>query len=288
MNQGLLAYPRARRRFTGLLGLPLGLPDPVVYAETAVLSTVTGSGSTNTKSAWAELVASSPIAADGFWISLQTAGNVADYLFDFAFGSAGGERIIIDNLLIDGTGAIYTPCAIYVPLAVPIGERISARHQSTDASMNPYCVVTPVRGGIYSSLRCRKATTYGAATADSGGLSVDPGGSINVKGAWHELTAKTDEPIDYVLVGIGGQNNATRTSMNHFVDIGYGPSGGEKAVVEGILVRQDSASDFLFPPVHMRWPDRIPGGQRLVARQSSSNADATDRLIDIAVVGFTA
>lgn len=289
MNRGLLGYPENYKPLvTTPPGLPFGLPSPVYYSQ-GTLTTITGAAGANTESAWAQVLPAAGITADGFWLFVNYPAITADFLYDIGVGGAGSEVVLVENILVNATPlGLVAPYSVYIPLLIPAGARVAARCQSSDAAASPSLDIQLVKGGVHAAMRCRRATTYGANTADSGGVSIDPGGTINTKGAWTELAPAVEYPIDYMVVGIGGQNNGARTTMDHLVDIGFGPAGAEQVAVANIHVRQLTGGNALFPSVHMRWPTRVPAGQRLVARQSSTNSDATDRLIDVSVVGFTA
>jgi hypothetical protein len=257
------------------------------HATVANGTTVTASASANTKGAYAELSASTGIDADGFYLYVLAGTLLADYLIDVAVGASSSEVDILSNLLCSSpSNNSEAPFEVYIPLPIPAGSRIACRCQSSDSNAALTVSGVIVKGGFYEAMKMNRATTYGADTSDSGGVSIDPGGTINTKGSYSQISAAITNPIRYAIICAGAQNNGVRTSMTHAVDIAYGGAGSETIIVPDINLRQVATS---FDTIQPAWLPRffdLDAGQRLAARQASSNNDATDRLLDIAVVGF--
>lgn len=265
---------------------------PVSYASFghAVVSNgtnVAASASLNTKGSYVELEASAALDADGFYFYVLTGTVAGDYLIDVAIGGAGSEVDIVSNLLCSSpSNNSEAPFEVYIPLPIPAASRISCRCQSSDSSATPTVCGVLAKGGFYKAMRMSRATTYGANTADSGGVSIDPGGTINTKGAYSQLSAAITNPIRYAIICAGSQNNTVRTAMTHTVDIAYGGAGSETVIVPDINIRQVAvAYDGIQPAFTPRFFD-LQAGQRLAARQAASGTDATDRLLDVVVIGF--
>ena len=117
---------------------------------TTLGTTVTGSGSTNTKGSYAQLTAATQHDWAGFFYIFSqlptTTGTGNEVLFDIAIGSGGNEVVIVPNgtSYISGTNPIFDISPIlWIP--IPAGTRISARLQSTVASLVGSCTVY----GIY-------------------------------------------------------------------------------------------------------------------------------------------
>lgn len=281
------------RRFYGLMPpRPFAGFGPISYetfghATVANGTTVTASASTNTKGSYAELSASTGIDADGFYLYVLSGSLAADYLIDIAIGGSGSEVDILSNLLCSSpSNSNEAPYEIYVPLPIAAGSRIACRCQSSDSNAGLTVSGVIAKGGFFEAMKMSRATTYGADTTDSGGVSVDPGATINTKGSYSQISAAITNPIRYAIICAGAQNNTVRTSMTHVVDIAYGGAGSETIIVPDLNLRQIAVS---FDTIQPAWTPRffdLQAGQRLAARQASSNNDATDRLLDIAVVGF--
>jgi len=247
----------------------------------------TCSAGTNSKAAgYTAITTGFSADADGFYLNF-IGGFLADYLVDIALGGAGSEVDILSNLLVCGRSTSFVDaCEVYIPLRIPASTRVSCRAQSSDASATFTMALNPVRGGFYRAMRCTQAETLGAATGDSGGVSVDPGGSAGTKGAWAQLSAATSRRIKQMVVCVGGQNNGTRTDADHRFDIGTGASSSEVVVLGDMYSRQSSITDGFMPNYYHRFID-IPAGTRVAARQVSTITDATDRLADVVAIGFS-
>lgn len=290
MNDGLLRFPLGRDLRAGLFGFPLGLPPFVDTVQSQGLTaSVASPVGTNTKGSWTTVVASCPFNADGFYLMFRN-GAVADFLIDIGVGSNGDavDETIVSNILTSsGTngGACWSTEA-YIPLPVRAGNRIAARIQSTDASQTTAITIRPVSGSFYRAMRMKHATTYGADTSDSGGTQVDPGGSASTKGAYSQVTASTDRPMKAALLCFGSRNNGVfGASHLHYVDIATGTAGGERVIIGDMEMTGEGTNDQ-YSPVWRNAFVNIPAGSRLAARSSDTQTDATDRLWDIAVVGF--
>lgn len=238
----------------------------------------TAHASNNTKGNYAEISSSIPHGSTGIVIhgALATAG---DMLMDLAIGGAGSEVDIFPNLLVSAISAVSF--SVFVPLALPAGQRLSVRCQHTTGGTAMSVEVTLIGGG---GSAMQRVETCGATTADSGGIAVDPGGSINTKGAYSQLIATTAFAYKHVILALGGRNNSANGSANWLVDIAVGAAASEVVIVGDLRLRSDAAHDLVMPP-YFSFPCDIPAGSRIAVRAQSSNADATDRLIDAVLYG---
>lgn len=242
----------------------------------------TGAG-TNTKTSWTD-VSGPDFDTDGFWLTIVgTSSAVADHLVDIGYGNTGDavDVTLISNFLFSGGATFGTAVRVYVPLAIPAGERVAWRHQSSDGSSGLSMQLKYEKGGGYASQRLMKATTYGANTADSGGTSVDPGGSANSKGLYANLGA-ISAAHTYIILCLGTQNNATRTQANHFFDVACGTD----IYCQNLFALQTAGVDLFLPGAIPGFVDPMVVGANMQVRHSSSITDATDRLADAVVIGF--
>lgn len=244
---------------------------------------VTGNAVANTKGDYAELIAATDTASDWLLLMLGRGSATAEFLIDISTGAAASEVVLISNLQIS-TGGTINPVPVLIPIYINAGTRISARCQSTTA------------GGFFSATAHvitskspqhfgRVATTYGAATADSGGTSIDPGAVALTKGSYVQLTASTTSKIEWLVISFGNQANTARTSCGWLVDIATGAGGSEVVKVPNIHIGSHSQSDTV-DPVCLCLPVSIPAGTRIAVRAECSTNDATDRLIDVTLVGI--
>lgn len=251
---------------------------------------ITAPAGANSKGNWQQITASCPIDADGFYIQALVGQGTKDLLFDVGIGGAGSEVAILENVLISspsvGAGDGYSPGHFYVPLPVTAGTRVAGRYQTSSTTNDElFLLLQFVKDDRLRALRCSRATTYGANTADSGGTSVDPGGSVNTKGGWSELSSAITNPIRHAIVCIGSQANGTRTNYSWAADIGIGAALSESVVIPNMYLRARLFDDVLLPHFIER-SVTIRAGQRLAARAQANGTDATDRLFDAVVIGF--
>lgn len=286
MNRGLLGYPLGRGQYQKGLGFPQNaLRSQPQHSGVQVLADATA-GSAHVKGSWV-LSGRCPtdFNADGFSINFLGDNIVADFLVDIALGD-GQENIVVSNLLYTSGVGFNSLQELFFPIAVPANTAMSMRVQSTDGgALFSVGNWTMHRGEPYRSLHCRRSQTYGANTGDSGGTQVDTSGVNQTYGAWVTIADPTIDPIRFLHVCIGGQNNATRADGDHYFDVGYGQPGSEVVLVGTQYFRQVADTDTLYP-AHRSYLVNIPAGQRLAIRQRSGVLDATDRLVDFSIVAF--
>lgn len=241
-------------------------------------------GAANTKGAYTEYVTSTSFDAIGFFISNGSSGGNVDTLHDVAIGAAGSEQIIVPDILISGSNEGVAGNFVYFPIAIPGGTRIALRRQASTAATALNVVVILVGAGALPAQRLQRAVNYGAAAADSGGVSIDPGGVANTKGSWVQIAASTSADIKWLVVCIGNQLNTVRTGATWLLDLAIGAAAAEQLVVPDINLVAQASSDFMNPRL-LGLPVSIPAGTRLAARASCTTTDATDRLFDLVLIG---
>ena len=249
-------------------------------------TTVTASATANTKGAYAQLTASTPQAAGAIIVSL-VAGAAADMLVDLAIGTAGSETVIVANLTTSvGTGGSNNQGApLLLPISIPAGTRLAARCQATVGNSTCQVAVHLLRSTLIMASGLSRVVTLGADTTDSGGTTIDPGATLNTKGAWVQMTASLSIPIRALAIGIGNRANGVSTSANFLIDIGIGGAGSETVLISNIHLREDAGADVVAPNRLPLIPVAIPAGARIAVRAASSITDATDRLLDCILYG---
>lgn len=248
---------------------------------------VAPSSTADTKGSWVELVSSLPQDVVGFILSIVPSDPGINSLMDIGIGASGSEQVILANYLIDSsvssnlTGLHY----LYVPLALPAGTRVALRSQEgVSYGFGMSIGFTGVGPTFLSPAGFQICDTYGANTGDSGGTSVDPGASLNTKGAWVQLSASCED-INYLIVSLGGQENSARTACWWAMDIGIGGAGSEIVVVENLIARASGIVDEVKPAV-MAFPVNIPAGSRIAVRSQCTINNAVDRIFDVILYGF--
>jgi hypothetical protein len=251
---------------------------------TTLGTTLTANASANTKAtSYTTLSASCPIDADGFYLNIIAGTAQRDQLLDIAIGGVGSEVNIISNLQFCNGSASITVADVYIPLPVRAGTRVSARTQASTGSATLVVGLDFVKSR--HALSFKRATTYGANTADSGGTSVDAGAVINTFGGWTEISSAITNPMKYAIVCLGVGANYGRTAAVGVAEIGRGPNPNEVTVAGGLGQLQGTADDVYQPCTFGRLAE-IERGTRLVARARCSLTDAADRLMDVVVIGF--
>lgn len=244
-------------------------------------TTVVAGGSTHTKGSWVELAASTSIDAE--WITVQLDGPEIDesYLFDIGVGAAASESVVIANIPLASN--VVGLRSVTLPLTIPSGSRVSARMQATAALQEADVSIHLSSESAYGTSASN--ITLGADTSASLGTVLDPGGTANTKGSWVELASSTSADIDYLLVMIGPNDNAVigNANSNFLIDIATGAAASETVVIANIPYQHNSF-EYHFNTTHAFFLP-ISSGTRVAARAQSTETDATDRLLDIVVIG---
>lgn len=247
----------------------------------------TASSTANTKGSWAQLIASSGFAATHLAVAVREPTNTANYLADVGFGAGGAEAVLVPNLLAETSEGTTAPTGAHLaqlPLSLPSGTRIAARVQADVGSRS--VVVQAIIGSVLRPMRrYGRATDYGTVTGTSRGTSVDPGGTVDTKGAYAQLTASC-QTIRALLLMAGNQANANDTVTYWLADIAAGAGGAEYIVLPDVRWNKRSGANSMMPWWHGPFSVEVPSGTRLAARAQSGTNDATDRLADLAVIGI--
>jgi len=238
---------------------------------------LTVAGGLHTKSAYTEIVASTPFDSHGLIVAGGMKGIGS---FDIAVGAAGYEQIIIPDYYQGFRISILQ--AMYFPLYIPGGTRIAARYQGNQTATAPKINVYLRQGDISRGFSL--VETYGFITGTSRGLTVDPGSTAHTKGAWHELVASTGKNLRGFAIMLGDQAySRSSNSCDWLVDLGIGAAGYENVFIPDWWCRYNySAAACPLDPLHSPWfwlP--IPAGSRLAVRAQAGINTATVRLIDI-------
>lgn len=263
--------------------------DHGTNAATSLGTTVTASGSINTKGSWVQLNAATAYDMNMFWIFLENPSvNNSGYLIDIGIGAAASEIVLIANIPYgcpsNSSGIIGIPC----PVAIPAGTRISARIQGATASCTISAQVVGCDGMADEPAGLGAPKTYGALTASSQGTLIDPGGTANTKGSYAQITASTTYDIGAVAIIIDNQQTLCAGSL--LFDLAVGAAASEKIVLGNIPItigngNVGSSGGFYGNPVSFK-RCKIPAGTRLSLRAQSSNNGAGSRKFGATVIGF--
>jgi len=264
-----------------------------IDSTTTLGTAVTAAGSANTKGSYAQITASSSIAAArqivSVWDTDVTGSGNDDYLTDIATGAAASESIIFADLIVGVCQTQFGHARYDFPCDIAAGTRYAARTQCTRLSKVLHVSIVLATGTTVA----RTITTYGATAADSGGVEVDCGTTINTKGSWVELTASS-AALDGLVVAYG--NDATALGLStirtngrdFFLDVGTGAAGAEVVVLANLHFESEQTS-ALTPHCTPLLPFNAPATTRIAVRGqfNGANPTATDRLFDIVLYGVS-
>lgn len=248
--------------------------------------TLTADAVAHVKGAYAEIVASTPANSSRMFLQCRfSSATGRSYLIDIATGAAASEVVIVSNIAVitdtESIGGVVIP----IDVDVPAGTRLSARCQgSTTGSITLACCLLLDTRPIAS---IANPVTYGADTTVSLGTQVDPGATINTKGAYVQFSASTTARIDALVICIttnaGLQAIASFTSWN--VDVATGAAASETVVLPDVTASASSIADTMRPSI-VRLPISIPAGTRLAVRCQCNRNTATERLIKVTLIGM--
>jgi hypothetical protein len=244
------------------------------------LMAVTANATADTKGSWSEFIASTTNTT--YWLSLQSLSNSNDqsFLVDIGVGAASSEVVVIENIPIWCNGNKAE--SILIPLTIASGSRIAARCQCSTGSEVIELALHLHDDDSYGTSASN--ITIGADTANSAGTSVDPGGTINTKGSWVELTSSSSADIDWMCIKPSIYlNNNIGDNYHYLIDIGVGGAGSEVVVVSNLYYNHDLGETGFNSNIMLK--HTIASGSRIAVRCQASAADAADRDISMAIIG---
>jgi hypothetical protein len=247
---------------------------------------INSSASANTKGSY-EAVATTTFDIDSFIVNFAPNTQLSrDFLCDVSVGAGGSEQIILSNLLYSGSVLLeYAP--YHFPLHIPSGSVIRARTQCSTGTSAHELFFHGFTSSFDGQPACTRVETLGANTADSGGTSIDPGGTTGVLGTWQQVVATTSFDYRYLIVAFGNQANATRSSMQGDLDIAIGAAASEQLILSGLRYGTTTGDDCINPHVYPTFPVAIKAGSRISARTVNYSINSSPaRLIDIVLYGI--
>lgn len=241
----------------------------------------------NTKGAWATLGTTSA-SWQAMHVMVTLGSAAADHVFDIGIDLGGGTwRVIAPELRYPTLRAAASHSQPFMlPLHVPAGSTLGWRHQATTAGATARLVLMGVETSFAGTPGFARMTAH-YTVANSRGVTVDPGGTANTKGAWTQITGSTPAALDALLIGIGPAGSLSRgTNMSWLLDIGVGAAGSEQIVLANILVTSANSLNLPATEVLGPIPCAIPEGSRLAVRGQCSLTDSAARVLDVALWGF--
>lgn len=250
---------------------------------------VTSGGSAHTYGSWTQIKAALNYASEYCTISLAnnfTSLATQNAYVDIGIGTTTGDVLPIIEKLCGSHAAAGFGRHYFMPIRIPSGLNIYARHQNTVASKAISVQLNTFGGnmnpGSYPNFG--KAVAIGATTASTTGTAITPG-ATGAEGSWTQIIASTTS--DYGGLMISGLFNVDTSMTSNLLttfDIGIGASGQEKSVGENILVNMPTSNDERAASVSFPTLIGVPVGSRIAVRASGSGtADSSNSVI---VLGF--
>ena len=251
---------------------------------------------------WNEMIASTAEDWGGFYIYIFGSDNERGVAV-VATGAASSEVIIASlPTQVDGAGDFGT----FVPIAVPAGTRISVACEEDSAASSVYAQVIGIPSSVFSSdpaftnmdmgpIDLTNTTSYGRWPI------IDPGGTINTKGSWTEVSQLgtngannilNGDSLDYAYSHLGlllnnNHNASIGTNYLRLWDIAYGASGSEVIFAANIAQKATTRERAVHGTSIIWFPwDRATTERIAVRMQSDTVADATDRLGAVLLFGL--
>lgn len=258
----------------------MGLQFGSVATATSALLTIV-SGTADAFGDYVELISST--TEDSKWVILDlcavTTNGGRSSIVEIAVGAAGAETGLFKAYIPHCTSSESGKTKIAVPASVASGSRVSIRVKSNVQSTSVYANVCLASYDMWGT------STQNEFIGENGskGVVIDPGATINTKGSWVEITPATSHDYDYIILFMGNDQNAADSNFRFLVDVATGSAGSETVLLENIFQSSDTleGGHGVAHPFFVS----IPSGTRISARAQCSGNDATDRLLDISILG---
>ena len=254
--------------------------------NTAGVGTAITSGAANTAGSWTLVQSSLTYPVQAMFVDINagfTAATTRNSYVDIGYGSDTTNVTMVAEKLC-GSHASGNPGRCYwLPIGIPSGYNIYARHQATTASASIKVNINYFGGnqmpGAFPSVS--QMVCLGATTASTTGTAITPGAS-GAAGAITQIVASTTE--EYAGVMVGGlftvDTTMATTLMSTSLSVYIGASGQERLLLpNGTIQNVVSASEQI---VSFSYPTfvGIPTGSRLsVSANGSGAADTTNSVV---------
>jgi hypothetical protein len=233
---------------------------------------VTAGGSSHTKGAWTELIASASAQADLLVVTVAgvSVNNTATaMLLDIGKGASGSETAIASNIAVGG--AMQTTITVEriglslvsaIPVNIPSGTRISARTQALIASDTAFVSVQLYSFGD-SSLVPSTADVLGTSTGTSAGTN------LSASNAWTEMVGSTSQ--DYIAFCVVPSISTATTNLNEtaIYEIGVGAAGSEVAFGQLPVFVRSTEGIFNIDGQILFFGKEVSSGSRIAVRQNT-------------------
>lgn len=262
-----------------------GLLQNIDTSQLGNFKQVTSSASANTLGSWTDLTTSLSKSCQGLLVSYACSSSNVSCLMDIGVDTSGGTsyQVIVDRVLW-ASHQLRTVEWFYVPVAVPAGSRVAARHQCSTGSTDLRMCIHPYYAGPWSRPAVgSKVVAMCHDVANSSGEQVDPGGTANTYGSWAPSFTTASNDLCAITFKVGGVNNTAPANTSFCVDFGDGTN----ANIASLRFASGGTGDNYGPVFPAFWvPVSIPSGTSMKMRAKSGTTDATDRLFKYVVYGL--
>jgi hypothetical protein len=242
-------------------------------------TSVSSAASANTYGSWVQIHAGLTYPSAFLLLRLSnnwTAATTRNAYVDIGIGpDAGNVTTIADKLCGSHAGSFAAssgPSTYFLPLRIPAGTPIWARHQNTVASKTIGVHLTAYCGDNLDQQfpSAQSMVSLNSTTASTTGTTITVGAS-GAEGGWTEMIASTTE--DYVGLMVGGMFavDTTLTAVGYVLDVGIGASGQEISVGENVLITTHNTSENAQRCAYPAFAS-IATGSRVSIRGSCSGA----------------
>ena len=258
-----------------------------VITGTSEPTAVTANSSTNTKGAWVELDASTAVTVDGFWVYAGSNNSTNyDSLVDIGTGAASSETVLIADLLFSRGDQDAGGNPVFFPMSIASGTRLAVRQQCRVSNAVLDIAMMIQDDSNLDVTAYTSCDTIGADTTDSGGTSIDPGGSANTKSSYVELVASSSNNYKALLIAIGQNQNTACATAQFLFDVAIGAAASEVDFLSNIHFSSGGGADMMEPCFIGPIACDIPTSSRISVRGQTTTTDGTDRLFDIVLYGM--
>lgn len=230
-------------------------------------TSVTASGTANTKGAYTELIASTVGDSYGVWVylrGLQTSATNTSCLVDISLGAAASEVVLIPNVNAGAADIANRGMQFYFfPVFIPAGSRVAARCQAAVVSDVVTVGVTLEKQNPYPDVYSR-VTDYGTVSASSRGTLVTAG--AGAYGSFTSVGSTTARDHLAWTIGVDQGGDTTLAATGLLAEIGIGG-----VTVAGPFRWDQGATEQVqgvFPPIAVYAP--VPSGTQMQVRVAAS------------------
>lgn len=257
----------------------IGPTDPnTVFDEQVNLSNSSAKLTVSTANTWIEYSASWPFTTNRLSLRVASLSANRAATVKVGVGAAGSEHTIFELPLSDYN---QPQVKVELPVTVRAGERVAC--QITAAATTIDFLLSGSFDPLFRT-DLRYADPYGV-SADLGTV-VDPGASLNTKGAWTEIAAATSNDLTALIAFFHNNKNPDLTAVWNVFDIGVGASGSEVVLLKDLPVLRSGRTCDLKTNIYMA-PVHLPAGTRIAARcQADNNTVGVRDLVACAVLGL--